>query len=236
MSRGDHLVLKGSIAGIPYEHHGIDMGDGTVIHLAPAEGARITLRDSEGRFSVRRSSAQEFAQDRPVYVVTHQQPLHPDEITSRAVSMLGQTGYNLLNGNCEHFAMYCVTGNASSRQVEMGQAAVAAVASATAKAFWCTTGRLGTRLAVKGAVKLHPAALVADGVEVIALAVGCQRGLSVDRARKVARVSSNLTALGLGAIVGGPVGAGVFLATHASSTAIADKLCQTARHLLSLSR
>jgi len=236
MARGDHLVVKGSMGGIPYEHHGIDMGDDSVVHLAPEQGARITLRDSSPRFSVRRSSLEEFACGRAVSVIRHEKSQAVEAIVAKASSMLGQTGYSLLDGNCEHFATLCATGQAGSRQVEMGQATVAALASATTKAVWWTTGRMGARMAMKSVVKLHPAAMAADGIEILALAVGCRKGLSSHQAKQVARVSGNLTALGVGALVGGPIGAGVFLATHTSSTAIADNLCQVFRRILDLAR
>jgi hypothetical protein len=47
MSRGEHIYVDGWCAGIPFQHHGIDMGDGTVVHLAPEAGARVTLRASQ---------------------------------------------------------------------------------------------------------------------------------------------------------------------------------------------
>ena len=114
----------------------------------------------------------------------------------------------------------------------MGQATLAAVASASTKAFWLATGRMGTRMAVRGAVKLHPATLVADVVEMVTLAVGCQQGLHPVSAKSLARPSGNIAAVGLGALIGGPVGAGVFLAHHATSTRLADTICQTARRIL----
>lgn len=236
MARGDHLVVQGTLGGIPYQHHGIDLGDGSVIHLAPQDGARVALWDASSKFSVRLSSLDDFAAGRPCSVVRHEQPLDPDAVVAKAKSMLGQTGYSLLDGNCEHFATLCATGRAVSRQVEMGQATLASLVSATTKAFWWTTSRVGGSMALKGAVKLHPAALAADAVEVVALAIVCHRGLNPVRAKKVARVSGNLAALGVGAIVGGPVGAGVFLATHASSTNIADHLCKIVRRGLDHAR
>jgi len=64
--RGDHIFVSATVAGIPFEHHGIDMGDGTVIHLAPEGGARITLRDTTDRFTVRRDVMEIFSRGKAV--------------------------------------------------------------------------------------------------------------------------------------------------------------------------
>ncbi len=237
MSRGDHLVANGSIGGMPYEHHGIDMGDGSVIHLAPADGLRVTLKDTTGRFAVRRVSFAQFADGRAVRVQQHEPGRPAELIAAAAEAMLGTTGYNVLSNNCEHFATYCATGVSQSLQAEMGTTAVASISSAATKTLWAISGRTGSRMAmggaVKGALKLHPAALAADGVELAVFAVGCRKGLSPDGSKRVARLSGNVTAIGVGAIVGGPVGAVVGLTIHTSSRAIADRVCDGIRKLIS---
>lgn len=227
MTRGQHLYVRGSIGGVPYEHHGIDMGDGTVVHLSPEGGARVTLRDSSSRFQVRRTSLEQFAEGRPVEIRYHRQALDPEVIARNAESRIGFSGYSLLGGNCEHFATLCAAGVASSQQVEMGTATVSAVASAATKAFWVATARTGTQIALKGAVKLHPAAILADGIEIAALAVGCRTGLCPPDAKRFARISGNLTALGVGFALAGPGGAMVSLAAHTSSTAVAQRVCSS---------
>ncbi len=42
----------------------------------------------------------------------------PEETIERAKSRLGESSYNLLNNNCEHFAIWCKTGIQESHQVE----------------------------------------------------------------------------------------------------------------------
>ena len=74
---------------------------------------------------------------------------------------------------------------------------------------------------------------LADGVEVAALAVSCQQGLDADRAKRLARLSGSVVAAGIGGVVAGPAGAAVCLATHSSSTAIADQFCKALRRALS---
>ena len=232
MARGDHLYVEDTLGGIPFQHHGIDMGDGTVIHLAPADGARVTLRDTSERFCVHRVTKEQFATGRDVRIRFYRQPRSSDQIAAHAESMLGRSGYSLLEGNCEHFATLCVTGKPSSHQIEMSHATVASLASAATKTFWAISSRLGAQTAVRSAAKIHPAAMLADGVEVLALTIGCRRGLEVDEAKRVAKISGNLAAASIGAVVGGPVGAAMGLAAHAGSRAVAEKVCLALRRTL----
>lgn len=232
MARGDHIYVDGWCAGVPFQHHGIDMGDGTVIHLAPEAGPRVTLRDSSGRFAVRCVTLEQFAGGQSVQVVQDADRLPADQVADRAQAMLGQTGYSLLGGNCEHFASYCANGRLVSRQIDMASAAMVSATSAATKVVWSVAARTGLRTVVRGAVRIHPSSLLADGVEALMLAAGCNRGLTAERSKKLARVSGNLTAVGVGAVVGGPMGAVAALAVHRSSTAFADGICQTLHQLL----
>ena len=232
MARGDHLFVEGRVRGIPFQHHGIDVGDGTVIHLAPADGARVTLRDATDRFAVRQVTLEQFAEGREVKVRHHADARDADSIVAAAEAMIGKNGYSLLEGNCEHFATLCATGAWSSHQIEMSHATLTSVASMATKATWVLTARLSVQAAVRTVAKIHPAALLADGVELLALSLSCRRGLSAEKAKQVARVSGNVAAVGIGVVVGGPAGAVVGLATHESSRAIADKLCIGIRKLL----
>jgi len=43
--------------------------------------------------------------------------LPTSETLSRALSRIGETGYNLVTNNCQHFATFCKTGRAESGQV-----------------------------------------------------------------------------------------------------------------------
>jgi hypothetical protein len=233
MAKGDHIYVPCVVHGIPFQHHGIDLGDGTVIHLAPANGARIAIRDESSKFAVRRDSYQDFCRGDEPTVVHHSDAREPHEIVATAMHSIGQSGYSLMDGNCEHFATLCATGRAESHQVDMGEATVSACASMATKAFWSASVRLGTRVAVRGAAKVHPVAMVADGVEIVALAVGCRNGLDAQRAKRVARLSSSVAAAGLGGLIAGPAGAAAFLAAHASSGAIADQLCKSLRGAMS---
>ena len=42
----------------------------------------------------------------------------PKETAKRANDMVGKKGYDLVDGNCEHFATQCKTGNPRSEQIK----------------------------------------------------------------------------------------------------------------------
>ena len=105
MAAADHLQAPRQ-HGL-FNHHGIDLGDGTVAHYL------------EGR-EILRSPLQEFCRDQEITVVNY-----PDDSCSpagvtlrRAMGRLGEQNYNLLFNNCEHFAHWCKTGRHRSSQVE----------------------------------------------------------------------------------------------------------------------
>lgn len=107
MARGDHIrVSRGW-----YWHHGVDVGDGTVIH-APAEPLQWSSRPIE------RTTRERFADGGAVEAVAHHHPLPADEIIARALSRVGDARYDVLFNNCEHFARWCVLGEHRSQQVE----------------------------------------------------------------------------------------------------------------------
>lgn len=118
MARGDHIYVR---RGRRYSHHGIDCGDGTVIHYG---GSRRTGR------RVERTSLEAFAAGSPVLVRPYRQRLPVEKIIANAESRLGTRGYHLVRNNCEHFATWAATGAATSRQVRRWAiAAPGAVAS-----------------------------------------------------------------------------------------------------------
>lgn len=233
MKRGDHILVSSTVLGIPFQHHGIFMGDDTVIHLAPASGARVTVRDDSDEFSVRRDSLAEFCRGAEPDVVRHDDQLPGDEVAGNAESYLGKTGYSLFENNCEHFATRCATGRSESHQIEMGEATVSAMASMATKAFWTVSSKVGSKVAMKSAVRVHPATMLADGVEIATLAIGCRSGLTARRSRRLAKFSGAVAAAGVGGLVGGPAGAAICVAAHTSSGAVADQLCKSVRQLLS---
>ena len=105
MAAADHLQVPRQ-HGL-FNHHGIDLGDGTVAHYL------------EGR-EILRSPLAEFSRDQPVRVVPYlESDCSPAGVTlRRAMGRLGEQSYNLLFNNCEHFAHWCKTGRHRSAQVE----------------------------------------------------------------------------------------------------------------------
>ena len=108
MGRGDHIRVNRGL----YWHHGIDVGDGTVVHAAGEPGRRKI-----GAI-VRCTSMAEFLRGGRLVRVDAVGSLPADEIVDRARQALGRGGYSLFFNNCEHFARWCQTGELGSRQVE----------------------------------------------------------------------------------------------------------------------
>jgi hypothetical protein len=107
MARGDQIYVFREFLNLQgvYEHHGIDCGDGTVIHYRkPSE-------------TIERTSLATFTQGKKVYERQYPTSFLPDAVIQRAKSRLGERKYNLLFNNCEHFATWCKTGFSDSQQV-----------------------------------------------------------------------------------------------------------------------
>ncbi|MCC6661406.1 MAG: lecithin retinol acyltransferase family protein [Phycisphaerales bacterium] len=125
MAIGDHLFIK-YIWG---EHHGIDLGDGTVIEY----GGK-----GEARLSVRRVWRDAFLARGPAFVKPYAPgaalPLR--ETVRLAFARLREQRYDLFNNNCEHLAYWCKTGHHRSPQADglKGALAVGAVVGLVALA------------------------------------------------------------------------------------------------------
>jgi hypothetical protein len=126
MARGDHICVR-RWRGL-YTHHGIDLGNGQVVHLS---GEPLRLRDA--RVCV--VSMDDFTQGQPVRVLRHKDADRPpEEVATAALSHLGERGYHLWHNNCEHFASYCATGERRSEQVTFAGKVLKTAAAATAGA------------------------------------------------------------------------------------------------------
>lgn len=127
MSRGDHIYVRRCRVVSRYSHHGIDCGDGTVIHYAGGPG---TVR------RVERTSLESFSGGSEVFVRPYRRRLPVEEIVANAESRLGSHGYHLVWNNCEHFATWSSRGSAASKQVRgwvaAGPGAVASIGAAEA--------------------------------------------------------------------------------------------------------
>ncbi len=105
MAAADHLQVPRQ-HGL-FNHHGIDLGDGSVAHYL------------EGR-EILRSPLTEFSRGELISVVPYEPgTASPVGVTlRRAMGRLGEQRYNMLFNNCEHFAHWCKTGRHRSTQVE----------------------------------------------------------------------------------------------------------------------
>ena len=108
MARGDHIYVRRPMG---YTHHGIEMGDGTVVHFT---GEPLRRRGAK----VRRTAMTVFAAGRRVRRhEQHADASRREEIVERALSKVGDGGYRLVTNNCEHFATWCLTGSKQSKQI-----------------------------------------------------------------------------------------------------------------------
>lgn len=141
MARGDHIYVRRRF-GI-YSHHGIDCGDGSVIHFTGEPG------QSKERASIARTGLSDFCAGGKVKVREYGMRDSPDEAVERAESRLGESGYHLAFNNCEHFAAWCCTGREQSHQVR-GVAASAANGVVTATTVAGTASAVAAAGVTKG--------------------------------------------------------------------------------------
>lgn len=103
---GDHLAAN----RVLYEHHGIYLGDGSVIHFTAT-----SKRKEEAE--IRIDSIDDFANKDRVRRVEYAECSPPEVVIDRARKCLGRDGYSLFSNNCEHFARWCKTGAQESQQI-----------------------------------------------------------------------------------------------------------------------
>ncbi|MCB0905661.1 MAG: lecithin retinol acyltransferase family protein, partial [Nocardioidaceae bacterium] len=129
MGRGDHIyVSRGA-----YTHHGVDAGDGTVIHFTGEPGqAKISA-------GIARTPLEDFLKGGELKVRRYGKRDDADTTLARAESRIGETGYHLVVNNCEHFATWCCTGKKASEQVR-GAGTLTAHGAVAGASVAATTG------------------------------------------------------------------------------------------------
>ena len=141
MARGDHIMVP-RLGGL-FTHHGIDCGDGTVIHFTGETWStpRSVQRTSMAQFSrgtaVERRDYEKFFEElgspehlpRRVQIRVENEwsrlvgrevtvgRFEPGAVVARAESQLGRRDFDTMFNNCEHFATWCKTGIRDSQQV-----------------------------------------------------------------------------------------------------------------------
>lgn len=133
IERGDHIYVH----YLGYTHHGIDCGDGTVIHYTKS----LAIVD--------RTSWASFVSVREVFVKNYGKCAPPDVVVKRPESRLEENAYDLFDNNCEHFATWCKTGIHVSEQVRNAGAA-AGGASGSGAAVAAGIGMVGATGAAAG--------------------------------------------------------------------------------------
>ena len=111
MSQADLISILCTRGFFSYLHYGIDIGDGTVVHLA--------TNDGEEEMSVQRVSMEQFAGGASITVEQVENALPNERVIELALTAVGKRGYHLFEGNCEHFAREIKTGNNHSIQIDM---------------------------------------------------------------------------------------------------------------------
>ena len=129
MARGDHLYFYR--AGGTYSHHGLDCGDGAVIHYESSTWMKLIGNALAGTSpQVRRTSMEEFCLGSEVFTRAYNEQAHVDDVETtiqRAESRLGEESYHLFGNNCEHFVVWSKTGVSESSQVSAHRKASSAV-------------------------------------------------------------------------------------------------------------
>lgn len=137
-------VIGVSRYGGTYEHYAVYIGNDRVIHYAGEGGDfsdRISiheapmeefLKDAKSFFvlefpnsygkpskhySMVASVVTPYKNTSDMLKAKEYRLYSPEETVKRARSRIGETKYNLLFGNCEHFAIWCKTGISESHQV-----------------------------------------------------------------------------------------------------------------------
>jgi hypothetical protein len=123
-----------------YIHHGLYVGHGRIIHYPGFVGC---FR----RRAVEEVALAEFARGRPIAVRTDSNPrFEREDVVLRARSRLGESRYDIIRNNCEHFCEWCLSGVSRSRQLEspLGRLGAAAIAIIDAIATWAQRGHSQT--------------------------------------------------------------------------------------------
>lgn len=208
MAAADHLQTPRQ-HGL-FNHHGIDLGDGTVAHYL------------EGR-EILRSRLEEFSRGQPVTPVVYPENdcSAPGVTLRRAMGRLGEQRYNLLFNNCEHFAHWCKTGRHRSSQVE-GWLHTGSLGALALGQFLPAAVLTGARVLLRQGLSLESSQLE-KGRE---LALRSLEQLDGLRRRLQQRLEEELERAELRWRPGGDASADGFRQLRAAAQALADQLSQ----------
>ncbi len=112
--KGDQIKVNRGL----YDHHGIYIGDDKVIQFGS-----LSKELDPSKAMVIETSLEDFLKGGELLVAEYSEEENkkrrtPDEIVSYAKAHLGDSGYDLVNNNCEHFSNECAFGEHKSFQVD----------------------------------------------------------------------------------------------------------------------
>ncbi|VTS05979.1 lecithin retinol acyltransferase family protein [Tuwongella immobilis] len=230
MAKGDHLIVAMGVI----DHHGIDLGDGTVVHWSsgmPGDKDFTNPRDIAARQAaseIRRAPLSEFGSPETIRIREYADGWDADTVVERAVSRLGERGYNVATNNCEHFATWCKIGEHASHQVEMVTRRVTAtgtkvITRTVAKTITRTTARMGGKSLLRAA---SPWLLLADAAQLLTEWQATRSGAAPKQAEDAGKAVGCASSVGIGTLVGGPVGAIVGLGIWAAGEWVGSKITE----------
>ena len=227
MAQGDLLSIPCRWGIIPYRHFGIDIGDGTVVHLATEPSEETSIRRGRRPMRVQRVALETFLAGKRHTIERVSDGLPADEVVDRALGAVGTNYYHLVIGNCEHFARLCKSGNPASHQADR---LVRGVMRASLAGLVSTSTRLVTQVAAAGVPQMllsrsaGMSSLFGEAARHTAYIVSRCSGLEHKHAERIGRSTGIATAAGIGAIAGGVVGCTASAALYLAIDALSQSL------------
>lgn len=118
LTRGTVLRIELNRLGlIAFDHYGIYAGNKKVIHFSEGKIRKESLYkfiEGAGFFNANEVDVMAFSTESI-------KSISLEESYERAIKCIGMTGYDVIESNCEHFALWCRTGRAISGQAFGGE-------------------------------------------------------------------------------------------------------------------
>jgi hypothetical protein len=117
-------VFRPGAYGAAYDHHGLLLGDGTIVHFSGEAGRTRTQEALVRRVPfdafVGLADSASLRSTRPCSVRSRDVvPLRASVASLRALRVVGSAGYQFLRNNCEHLATWALLGAAHSSQTRV---------------------------------------------------------------------------------------------------------------------
>lgn len=227
MAQGDLLSIPCRWGIIPYRHFGIDIGDGTVVHLATDPSEESSVSQGCRPMRVQRVALETFLDGKRHTIERVSDGLPADEVVDRALGAVGTNYYHLVIGNCEHFARLCKTGNPASHQADR---LVRGVMRASLAGLVSTSTRLATQVAAAGVPQMllsrsaGMSSLFGEAARHTAYIASRCSGLEHKHAERIGRSTGIATATATGAIAGGVVGGAASAALYLAIDSLSQSL------------